>query len=112
MREIGAVDEDGDGLGPEAGDDEENDKGDEDAAGDAVEADGRFVERLGPIHRLDRPEIIIEGGDGGEDDEAEQGVESAVPGDKDDEGLGDEATERRYAGERDEREGEGGGEER
>src|ERR1019366_8550690 len=53
-----------------------------------------------------------EGGDGGEDGEAEQGVESAVPGDEDDEELGDKAAKGRHAGQGDEREGEGGGEQR
>jgi len=99
-------------LGPEAGAEEEDDEGDEDAAGDAVEADGGFVEGLGPVHGFDGAEVVVEGGDGGEDDEGEEEVESAVPCDEDDEELGDEAAEGRHAGHGDEGEGEGGGEER
>ena len=112
LSEVGAVDERGHGLRPEAGDDEEDDEANEDAAGGAVEADGRFVERFGPVHGFDRAEVIVEGGNGGEDDEAEEEVESPMPGNKDDKELGDEAAQGWYASQGDEREGEGGGEQR
>ena len=58
--QAGIVDQRGHGIGPEAGADEQDDQDDEHAAGDAVEADGRVVERLGPVHGLDRAEVIIE----------------------------------------------------
>src|ERR1019366_334575 len=84
FREEGAVDAGVHGLRPEAGADEKDDEENEDAVGDAVEADGGFVQRFGPVHGFDRAEVIVEGGDGGEDDKAEEGVESPVPGDEDD----------------------------
>ena len=112
LGERGAADEGGHGIGPEAGDDEEDDEDDENGTDGAVDGNGGFVEGLGPVHGLDGAEVIVKGGDGGEDGEEEERVESAVPRDEDDHELGDEAAHGRHTGHRDEGEGEGGGEKR